>query len=403
MVTERLYYSEPSRTEFDGTVVSCETVDGRLMVVLDRTAFYPTSGGQPFDTGTLGGVAVVDVVDLDDGRIGHVVDRPLDPGGAVRGRVDAVRRFDHMQQHTGQHILSAAFDALHRARTVGFHLGEVVSSLDLDIALNARAIAAAEAEANRIVWEDRPIAIRFVSAGETANLRLRKEPTRTGPLRIVDVEGFDASACGGTHVASTGQVGVVVVTSWERLRGGVRIAFACGQRALREYHLLRDAVAGSIRVLSVLPEDLPAAIERAQADYKALQKTMRGVQERLASHDAAVLVARGRRVGAWTVVVESIDGWDQAGLKALAASAITTPGVVVCLFSTSDPRVVVVARAADVAIDAGALVKSLTARFGGKGGGKTDLAQAGGLVGSPTEIADAARVAIAAELRIPGV
>jgi alanyl-tRNA synthetase len=402
-VTERLYYTDPTCAEFDGTVVSCETLDGRIVVVLDRTAFYPTSGGQPFDTGTLGGVAVLDVVDLDDGRVGHVVDRQLDPGAAVRGHVDWVRRFDHMQQHTGQHILSAAFDALHRARTVGFHLGAVVSSLDLDTPLHAEAIAAAEAEANRIVWEDRPVAIRFASADEAASLRLRKEPARTGHLRIIDVEGFDASACGGTHVASAGQVGVIAVKSWEKLRGGVRLEFVCGRRALREYRVLRDAVAGSIRVLSVSPEDLPASIERAQTDHKALQRTIRGLQERLASHEAAALVARGRPVGAWTVVVESIEGWDQAGLKSLAASAVATTGVIVCLFSTSDPRVAVVARAADVPVDAGALLKLLIARFGGKGGGKADLAQAGGLVGSPAEIEAAARDAITAECRCPGV
>jgi alanyl-tRNA synthetase len=390
-MTERLYYNEPTLLDFEGTVVSCEMVDGRIVAVLDRTAFYPTSGGQPFDTGTLGDAAVLDVVDLDDGRVGHVVDRPLDSGVVVRGHVDWARRFDHMQQHTGQHILSAAFDALHRARTVGFHLGGAVSTLDLDTPLNAESIAAAEAEANRIVWEDRPVAIRFASAEDAAGLRLRKEPVRTGHVRIIDVEGFDRSACGGTHV------GVVAVKSWERLRGGVRLEFLCGQRALREYRLLRDAVAGSIRVLSVSVEDLPASIERAQTDHKALQRTLRGLQERLASHEAAALVARGRAVGAWTVVVESVEGWDQAGLKAMAASAIATPGVIVCLLSMSDPHVAVVARAADVPVDAGALLKSLLARFGGKGGGKDNLAQAGGLVGSGAEIENAARDAIAAE------
>ena len=402
-MTERLYYTDPTCTEFDGTVLSCETVDGRLVVVLDRTAFYPTSGGQPYDTGTLGGAAVLDVVDLDDGQVGHVVDQPLDPGAAVRGRVEWARRFDHMQQHTGQHILSAAFDTLHRARTVGFHLGAAVSSLDLDTPLHAEAIAAAEAEANRIVWEDRPVSIRFASAEEAASLRLRKEPARTGRLRIIDVEGFDASACGGTHVTSAGQVGLIAVKSWERLRGGVRLEFVCGRRALREYHVLRDAVAGSIRVLSVSPEDLPASIERAQTDHKAVLRTIRGLQERLAGHEGAALVALGRSVGAWTVVAEPIEGWDQAGLKSLAASAVATPGVVVCLFSTSDPRVVVVARAADVSIDAGALLKVLIARFGGKGGGKGDLAQAGGLIGSPAEIQAVLHAAIGEEDRSRGV
>ena len=222
-MTERLYYTDASCLEFDGTVVASDTIDGRASVVLDRTAFYPTSGGQPFDVGTLDDVAVTDVVDLEDGRIAHVVSRPIDPGRVVHGRVDAARRFDHMQQHTGQHILSAAFDALHGARTVGLHLGAVVSSLDLDTPLGPEAIAAAESAANRVVWEDRRVSIRFASPDEAASIQLRKEPARTGPLRIVEVEGYDRSACGGTHVATAGQVGVIAVKSWEKLRGGIRL------------------------------------------------------------------------------------------------------------------------------------------------------------------------------------
>jgi alanyl-tRNA synthetase len=262
-VTERIYYTDPACVEFDATVVSASSVDGRAVVVLDRTAFYPTSGGQPHDTGSLGETAVTDVIDLDDGNIGHVVGAPIADGARVRGRVDRHRRFDHMQQHTGQHILSAAFDRLHRARTVGFHLGAVLSTLDLDKVLCAEALAAAEAEANRIVWENRPVSIRFATPEEAAAMTFRKEPTRTGPLRVIEVEGFDTSACGGTHVARSGQVGVVALRSWEKFRGGMRLEFVCGARALREFRVLRDAVAGSLRFLSVAPQDLPSAIEGA--------------------------------------------------------------------------------------------------------------------------------------------
>jgi alanyl-tRNA synthetase len=393
-MTDRLYYSDSSCLEFDARVVSCEVEDGRTLVVLDRTAFYPTSGGQPFDTGTLGDAHVTEVVDLEDGRIAHIVDQALPSGQPVHGRVDAIRRFDHMQQHTGQHILSAAFDTLHQARTVGFHLGAVVSSLDLDKPLSPEALASAEAEANRIVWQNRPVGIRTASEGEAAGLQLRKEPTRTGPLRIIEVEGFDRSACGGTHVARTAEVGVIAIRSWEKLRGGLRIEFVCGGRALVEFRRLRDTVAGCIRYLSVAPEELPASIERLQQDNKNQQRTLRGFQEQLAAHEAGTMLARGRRMGQAVVVVESPEGWDQAGLKMLVAQAMTTPGVVIVLVTPNEPHAMVIGRSAGTPVDAAALLKDLLARFGGKGGGKPDLAQGGGLTGTAEDIRAAVLAAI---------
>jgi len=398
-VTERLYYADPACVEFEAAVVSCDTIDGRPVVVLDRTAFYPTSGGQPYDVGTLGDVQVVDVIELDDERIGHVISGPLLAGASVRGRVDWNRRFDHMQQHTGQHILSAAFDRLHGSRTVGFHLGAVVSTLDLDKVLNADSMGAAETEANRIVWENRPVRIRVASADEAASMPLRKESTRSGPLRLIEVEGFDLSACGGTHVAQTGQVGVVALRSWEKFRGGMRLEFVCGLRALREFRVLRDAVAGSLRLLSVDPQDLPSAIERAQGENRDLRRIIRDHQERLAGHEAAALVARAHQVGDTLVLIEAVDGWDQTGLKSLAAAAASRPGVMAALLSTTDPALVVIARAPDVGLDAAVVLKALLARFGGKGGGKAELAQGGGLAGPIAEILAELRQLIEPSLR----
>jgi alanyl-tRNA synthetase len=398
-VTERLYYTDPACVEFDAAVVSCDTIDGRPVAVLDRTAFYPTSGGQPSDVGTLGDAQVIDVVDLDEERIGHMVSGPLLAGTTVHGRVDWHRRFDHMQQHTGQHILSAAFDRLHGARTVGFHLGAAVSTLDLDKVLNADSMAAAEAEANRIVWENRLVRIRVASADEAASMPLRKESTRSGPLRLIEVEGFDLSACGGTHVAQAAQVGVIALRSWEKFRGGMRLEFVCGMRALREFRVLRDAVAGSLRLLSVDPQDLPSAIERAQGENKELRRTIRDHQERLASHEAAALIPRAHQVGQAQVLIEAVDGWDQAGLKSLAAAAASQAGIVAALLSTTDPALVVIARAPDVPLDAAAVLKALLARFGGKGGGKAELAQGGGLAGSRAELLAELRQLIEPSLR----
>jgi alanyl-tRNA synthetase len=398
-VTERIYYTDPTCVEFDATVMSSSTVDGQSFVVLDRTAFYPTSGGQPHDTGSLGDTPVTDVIDFDDGTVGHAVGASLAEGARVHGRVDWARRFDHMQQHTGQHVLSAAFDRLHRARTVGFHLGAVLSTLDLDKVLGAEALTAAEAEANRIVWEDRSVSIRFATPEEAAAMTFRKEPTRSGPLRVIEVKNFDLSACGGTHVARTGQVGVIAIRSWEKFRGGMRLEFACGARALREFRVLRDAVAGSLKFLSVAPHDLPSAIEGAQAENKDLRRTIRDLGERLAVHEAAALVLRARQVGRARVVIEALDGWDQAGLKALASAAASRPGAVAALLSAGDPALVVIARAPDVGLDAAAVLKALTERFGGKGGGKAELAQGGGLTGTRAEMTAALSQFIESSLR----
>jgi alanyl-tRNA synthetase len=385
-VTERIYYTDPTCIEFDATVVSSSNTDGRYIVVLDRTAFYPTSGGQPHDTGSLGGAEVTDVVDLDGGGIGHVVTAPVADGARVHGRVDWARRFDHMQQHTGQHILSAAFDRLHHARTVGFHLGTALSTLDLDKVLGPEALAAAESDANRIVWENRAVSIRFAAPEEAAAITFRKEPARSGPLRVIEVSDFDVSACGGTHVARTGQIGIVALRSWEKFRGGMRLEFVCGGRALREFRILRDAVAGSLRYLSVAPQDLPSAIEGAQEENKGLRRAARDLGERLASYESALLVQRARRLGPARVIIETLDGWDQAGLKALASAAAGQPGVVAALLSAGDPALVVVARAPDLNLDAAAVLKALVQRFGGKGGGKPELAQGGGMAGPRAEM-----------------
>jgi alanyl-tRNA synthetase len=396
-MTNRLYYREPYRTTFDAVVTACVAVEDRYHATLDQTAFYPTSGGQPFDVGTLGSARVVDVVDAGNGEIEHVVDRPLDVGNSIHGQIDWARRFDHMQQHTGQHVLSAAFDRLLNARTESFHLGATSSSIDLGREVSAAEIAGAEDEANRVVWEDRPVAIRFVSAEEAAKLPLRKDPTRQGSLRLIEIEDFDLSACGGTHVARTGVIGVIAIAGAEKFRGGTRVEFLCGGRALARFRAWRDAFAATQRFLSVSPQELSAGIERLQAESKTLQRTIRGLQEQLAIHEAHALVARGERAAGRIVIVESFDSWDASALKILAtAAAALEPRAAVVLFCGSLPALVVVARGKDGGIDATAVLKTLVARFGGKGGGRPDLAQGGGLAGEIQEMVKAAKDALCA-------
>lgn len=388
-MTERLYYTDPYATEFDASVVHAETLEGKPAVILDRTAFYPTSGGQPFDTGRLGEARVVDVVDREEDIV-HVLDRAL-AAGSVHGAIDWDRRFQHMQQHTGQHVLSAAFDRLCHARTESFHLGSVSATIDLGREVSAKDIERAETEANRIVWEDRPVGIRFADAEEAAKLPLRKEPARGGRLRLIDVEGFDISACGGTHVARTGAIGIVAVAGWEKVRGGTRIEFVCGGRALGAYRVLRDTVSSSIRLISVLPGELPAGIERMQTEAKDAKRRLKDLQSRLAAFEGAALADRAESAGAHRIVVAALDGWDPQGLKTIASAIVERPGHVAVLLGLPAPCAIVVARATDATIDSGATLRALTERFGGKGGGRPDLAQGGGLQGSTEDIMAAAR------------
>jgi alanyl-tRNA synthetase len=269
-MTDRTYYTDPGIRQFDATIVHVEREGGRTLVRLDRTSFYPTSGGQPFDTGTLGGARVVDVLD-EDGDIVHVTEEEtptLEVGQQVQGAIDWDRRFDHMQQHSGQHVISAAFDRLFGVRTVSFHLGAESSTIDLARETTEREIAAAEDEANRVVWDDRRVTIRFADADEAARLPLRKESVREGTLRLIDIDGFDLSACGGTHVDRTGAIGTILVASWERFKGGQRIEFLCGSRALNRFRSLRETTAAAVGLLSVAAGEIPASIARLQADVK---------------------------------------------------------------------------------------------------------------------------------------
>jgi alanyl-tRNA synthetase len=409
-MTDRLYYDRPYLREFDATVRAVSDRGDQQVVTLDQTAFYPTSGGQPFDVGTLGPLRVIDVVDEEDGTIAHVVDTQhsagLTQGQSIHGVIDWARRFDHMQQHTGQHVLSAAFDKLSAVRTVSFHLGASVSTIDLAREMAPDEIAAAEAEANRVVWEDRRVTIRYATAEEAARLPLRKESARGGMLRLIDVDAFDLSACGGTHVERTGSIGMIALASWERFKGGQRLEFLCGGRALGRFRSLRDVVATAGRALSVLPEELPAAIERIQAETKEQKRVAFVLHGELARYRAEELAASAENVrrepettlgaspdAAVNLVLQSVDG-DASTLKGLAAAITSRPGYIVVLVSRSTPALVVVARSADIACAANQILSALTTAFGGRGGGKPELAQGGGLDAPADTILGTARQTI---------
>jgi alanyl-tRNA synthetase len=357
-MTERLYYLDSLRRSFEASVLSCDDAgDGRFRVVLDRTAFYPTSGGQPHDTGTLGGAPVVDVVDDDAGVVTHVVVGPVTSGAEVSGEIDWSRRF--------------------AVRTMSFHLGVETATIDLAREVTPDEIGQAEAEANRVVWEDRPVTVRFVSDEEAGSLPLRKEPVRTGRLRIVDVTDFDLSACGGTHVPATGMVGAIAIAGWERFKGATRLTFVCGGRAVRSHARFRNAVTAATRALSVLPEELPGAIERLQSDVKEEGRSVKRLTEELARYRAEEFRAGATAIGPWRGVLTAIPSADAAELKTLAQAIVSAPGMIVVFVGEGRPAPTVIARSSDVTVDAGAWMKQAAAELGGRGGGRPEQAQGG--------------------------
>ncbi len=393
-MTVRLYYADADIRAFEARVLSCEAADPHFHVRLDRTAFYPTSGGQPFDTGRLGEAQVVDVLDDEGGDVVHVVTTALGVGDAVRGEVDWERRSDHRQQHTGQHILSAVLDSQFGASTVSFHLGSDSCTIDVARELTAEDLAAAETEANQVVWRDLPVEVEVVSADRAATLPLRKPTGRTGDVRLIAVGDVDLSACGGTHVTSTARVGIIAVTGWEKFKGGTRIWFACGGRALASHRRLRDVTAAVGRHLSAGIDDIEAAVGRMQLELRAGQKDVAGLQRELAGYRAQEWRADVETIGPHRVVLRADPGSDATALKAIAQAIVSAPGLIAVLVGGGAPAPIVVARAGDVALDSGALIRAVTAGLGVRGGGRPELAQ-GGVSAAPDEIVAFVRQALA--------
>jgi len=389
-MTEHLYYRDSFLYEFDAKVVEITSVDSRPVLILDRTAFYPTSGGQPFDMGWLWAdgqteserLQVIQVAEGEDGRIRHFVAAPprFAPGTTLHGLIERERRRDHMQQHSGQHVLSAAFVRLFNMPTVSFHMGAASSSIDLNTRnLTAEQIRHAEALANDVVLENRRVDIRFVTEREARELGLRKIPSvERGELRLVDIHDFDLTGCGGTHVASTGQIGCILLRKFEKVRQGWRVEFGCGMRAVatarRDYAtLVESAALGSSHIW-----DLPQQIRKLQEDTRASRKANERLVEELADAWAARLLAEASRQAGSIVIVRIFADRDLGFIKLLAQKLTSqTPAVVALLGTTRDQPSLVFAQSAGQPFDMGALMKDVLSRLGGRGGGSKEMAQGG--------------------------
>jgi len=382
-VTERLYYNDSHLIEFDARVVDVtERVSGWSAVKLDRTAFYPTGGGQPSDTGTLNGARVVECIDDGDAGVLHVVKgSPPKVGSQVNGRIDWARRLDHMQQHTGQHILSQAFISLFKAATKSFRMLE--NSCEIDVELTnptAEVIERAVELANNVIWENRQITIRNVTAEEAATLPLRKDPAREGKLRLIEIEGFDLTPCGGTHAYRTGEVGMIAVRSWERAKGLTRIEFVAGTRALADYRRANKSAREIAALFSTARDDAPTLATHMIEENKDLHKRIRSLEEIAARVEAESLIANASlRADGTRVVATTLDTKEVDTLKKLA-HALTDNSKTIALLASreNDTARLVFARSADVSDDMNSLMRTACGLLDGRGGGKPDMAQGGG-------------------------
>lgn len=369
-MTLRRYYADSYTRTFGANVVEVALAGGAPAAILDESFFYPTSGGQPHDTGRLAGATVVDVELRDDGEVLHVLDAPV-AKGPVQASLDWIRRFDHMQQHTGQHILSQAFLRMADAPTIGFHLGAETVSIDLGLpGLGEAKVADALTLANGIVTANHVVRAWFPSPDELAELTLRKTPEVDGALRVVAIGDFDLSACGGTHVAQTGEIGLIEILKTERLKRGVRVEFLCGGRAATDYARKHGIVRDLSIALTCAPVDLRESVARLQGALTDARRELATFRERELDQEAARLLDAARTPGSFRIVRAA---WSERAIdevKGLALRITASPGVVT-LLGVAGPRAqLLFGRSEDVTIDLKPVFdRALAALGGGKGGG----------------------------------
>jgi alanyl-tRNA synthetase len=389
-MTDRLYYHDSFVYDFEAEVR--EVVNSpRPALILDRSAFYPTSGGQIHDTGWLTSgsaqLRVTEVADTEDGKVVHYIEaeRDFDKGSLkrgtlVRGQVDAPRRRDHMQQHSGQHVLSAAFIRLFNIPTVSFHMAEDYCSIDLDTpTLTKEQVESAERLANEIVLENRPVNVSYVTREEAGKLGLRKlPPTERDELRLVDIQDFDLTACGGTHVSQTGQIASVLLRKTEKVRQGWRVEFVAGQRAVATARRDFTTLAETAALFSAHIYDVPTQARKALDEIKSLRKQREQSLEELAAAQAAALLAETPEQGGRRLIVRSFSDRELNFLKLLAQKLTRqSPNAIALLATTSPQPSLIFAQSAGQPHDMGALLKEALAKLGGRGGGSKDMAQGG--------------------------
>ncbi|TCL42431.1 alanyl-tRNA editing protein [Harryflintia acetispora] len=362
---EKLYYADSLLTRFEAVVTGCEEHDGSYLITLDRTAFYPEGGGQPADRGRLGGADVLDVHER-EGRILHTAGCALPPGQAVSGEIDFSRRLDHMQQHTGEHIVSGIVYRRLGLRNVGFHLGQREVTLDFDGEIGEKLLGEIELEANEAVWRDLPVTASWPKPDELQDLDYRSKKELCGPVRIVTIPGIDVCACCGTHLPRTGMVGAIRLAGGQRYKGGTRVTLYAGGRALRDYGEKDRTVASLCALLSQKSDALEPAVQRLLSQQQEEKARCALWQERCFKDEADALPA-----GVGTVVA-FWEGLSPDEVRRCALSLMQRAETVLALSRDGDAWRYAACSAKE---DMRPLAKSLGEAFGGRGGGKPELVQ----------------------------
>jgi alanyl-tRNA synthetase len=387
-MTDRAYYLDSYTRTFSAQVRRHTTHNNKSAVILDKTYFYPTSGGQPNDMGTLNGVAVEDVV-VDEATkdVLHMLAAPL-TNDDVQAELNWPRRFDHMQHHSGQHILSRAFLNIAEAATIGFHLGADTVTIDLDNdKLSAATIERAEVLANEVVAANHTVRAWFPTPDELAQLVLRKTPDVDGPLRVVSIGDFDQTACGGTHVRQTAEVGPIKILKIEKQKKGTRVEFICGQRALTDYARKHGIVTSLAADFTCGVPDVPEVVGRQRAENQSLRKDLQAAKAELLDYEAARLLAGAVEQNGLKLISQSWPGRDTNDLRGLASKLAAATGVVALLGAPGDKAVFVFARSADINRDMGALFKQAIGLLtGARGGGSPAMAQGGGVAATQDDV-----------------
>jgi alanyl-tRNA synthetase len=394
--SDRLYYSDPFLRTFTATVAQARELPGGSdsqtlwQISLDRSAFYPTSGGQSFDTGVLSTTSSagswvevpVEQVEEDENTVWHFVRRPLSAGTTVEGHIDWPRRFDHMQQHTGQHLLSAVFSRELQASTVSFHLGESTSTIDLATGTIAHhSLERVERIVNEIIGEDRAVTVSFVSRSDAESMLaagdLRKLPDRQGSIRVITIADLDRNACGGTHVRTTGQIGGLLIRGVEKVSRGIRIEFACGLRAVRAARSDAAILTETAGLLSTGAPELPSLLKQMLAESKAGSKERQKLRDELATYQAAELVTKAPLENGLRLIVRGWKDRDRDFVRLLASRGAMAASSTAVFFSAeeADPVSVFLARSPDLKFNCGGILREALARLGLRGGGSPDLAQ----------------------------
>ncbi len=391
-MNNRAYYQDSYTIQFEAAVVEHLLQDNHPAVILDKTYFYPTSGGQPFDIGEMNEVAVIDVqVRPHDGAVIHTLDQALD-GDQVSAVIDWKRRFDHMQHHTGQHILSQAFIRAAGAETVGFHLSSASVTIDLDKQeLSSEQILEAERLANEIIWQDRPVIVKSVSLEEAKRLPLRKIPdVHDETLRLVDIGDFDLTACGGTHVARTGEVGLIKVTKQEKRGDKQRIEFRCGNRALEDYRQKHEIVVELSTQLTTGSTELNTAVMRLQDENKELRRQAKKQQAALSQLEASHLLSQGTQIGSAILVKAVFSDRDPGQMRALGSQLTRQEGVIALMGLAGDKTHLIFCKAPGTPGNMKSLLNNALSKLGSQSGGGSEVFAQG--VGPSADLVHVQRV-----------